>query len=59
MAVFLNEGEVHGGAAPIDEAQVLPSVDSVSALAQRVRGTPDALEYKSKLSFEGLPDQAW
>uniref|UniRef100_A0A3B6DAF1 DUF4283 domain-containing protein n=1 Tax=Triticum aestivum TaxID=4565 RepID=A0A3B6DAF1_WHEAT len=26
---------------------------------REIRGTPGALEYKSKLSFEGLPDQAW
>ncbi|EMS47647.1 hypothetical protein TRIUR3_02726 [Triticum urartu] len=26
---------------------------------REIRGTLDALEYKSKLSFEGLPDQAW
>ncbi|XBJ10818.1 hypothetical protein VPH35_015610 [Triticum aestivum] len=26
---------------------------------REIRGSPGALEYKSKLSFEGLPDQAW
>ncbi|XBI92048.1 hypothetical protein VPH35_029212 [Triticum aestivum] len=26
---------------------------------REIRGTPAALEYKCKLSFEGLPDQAW
>ncbi|XBH75525.1 hypothetical protein VPH35_102275 [Triticum aestivum] len=26
---------------------------------REIRATPDALEYKTKLSLEGLPDQAW